>query len=285
VSASIPDANGVIHGCIRNNGDLRIIDTATQSCTSAQDPISWNAGGAAGSGGLLANLQGADLWNSDFRYQDFRGVNMSGATLNGNRSANGIPLSHFGHNDLTGANLSNVSFYEAFISGQDFTTAASIIGMSLVGTSVDTSDFHGKDLRSLDLKGVQFDTSNLSGVNLSGWAIDCPVGGQMTRLYNSNVSGANLSNADNTPLLTCNPNAVPDFRLSNFTGANFTGAKLAHTNFGDSNLTNANFTNADLTAAILSGTTVTGVTWSNTTCPDGTNSDDNGETCVGHLVP
>jgi hypothetical protein len=28
---------------------------------------------------------------------------------------------------------------------------------------------------------------------------------------------------------------------------------------------------------------VTGVTWSNTTCPDGTNSNNDGGTCTGHL--
>jgi hypothetical protein len=38
-------------------------------------------------------------------------------------------------------------------------------------------------------------------------------------------------------------------------------------------LLDADLTNADLT----------GVTWSHTFCPDHTNSDDNGGTCVGHL--
>ena len=33
----------------------------------------------------------------------------------------------------------------------------------------------------------------------------------------------------------------------------------------------------------LIGATLTGVHWSNTTCPDGTNSDNDGNTCVGHL--
>jgi len=35
---------------------------------------------------------------------------------------------------------------------------------------------------------------------------------------------------------------------------------------------------ADLTGADLSN-----VIWSNTICPDGTNSDDNGDTCVNNL--
>jgi hypothetical protein len=45
------------------------------------------------------------------------------------------------------------------------------------------------------------------------------------------------------------------------------------------NLTGANLTGANLTGAVL-----TGVTWSNTTCPDGTNSDDDG-TCIGDGIP
>jgi hypothetical protein len=38
------------------------------------------------------------------------------------------------------------------------------------------------------------------------------------------------------------------------------------------------------TGANLSAATFTGVTWRNTICPDGTNSDANGNTCVGSLV-
>ena len=38
---------------------------------------------------------------------------------------------------------------------------------------------------------------------------------------------------------------------------------------------------ANLTGANLVFATVTGVVWGNTTCPDGSNSDTNGGTCVG----
>jgi hypothetical protein len=33
----------------------------------------------------------------------------------------------------------------------------------------------------------------------------------------------------------------------------------------------------------LTGATLTGITWAQTTCPDGTNSNTNGYTCIGHL--
>lgn len=70
---------------------------------------------------------------------------------------------------------------------------------------------------------------------------------------------------------------------SNFTGAAFNQATLTTTNMTNSNFTNADFTSADLTGASTTGATFTGATWSNTTCPDGTNSDADGGTCVGHL--
>jgi hypothetical protein len=43
-------------------------------------------------------------------------------------------------------------------------------------------------------------------------------------------------------------------------------------------------TGADLTGADLRGATgLESATWVNTICPDGTNSDNNGATCLGHL--
>jgi len=70
---------------------------------------------------------------------------------------------------------------------------------------------------------------------------------------------------------------------------NFTQAQLAGANFMNTSLAGANFTNADLSAADFTGatgmasSTVTGVTWGSTICPDATNSDDHGGTCVGHF--
>jgi uncharacterized protein YjbI with pentapeptide repeats len=43
-------------------------------------------------------------------------------------------------------------------------------------------------------------------------------------------------------------------------------------------------TGADLTGADLRGATgLESATWVNTICPDGTNSDTSGATCLGHL--
>jgi hypothetical protein len=48
--ASIPDQNGVIHGCYNTaRGTLRVIDTATQTCNAgAETAVQWNQTGQVG---------------------------------------------------------------------------------------------------------------------------------------------------------------------------------------------------------------------------------------------
>src|SRR2546426_3925966 len=66
----------------------------------------------------------------------------------------------------------------------------------------------------------------------------------------------------------------------NLKGVNLAGAYLPGANLSGSNLKGANLTNANLAGANLKGANVKDVIWSNTICPDGTNSDANGATCV-----
>jgi uncharacterized protein YjbI with pentapeptide repeats len=63
-----------------------------------------------------------------------------------------------------------------------------------------------------------------------------------------------------------------------------TGASLRKaTVSGDESLWGANLTDADLSGALITGTNaLTDAIFSNTVCPDRTNSDDSGGTCVGH---
>jgi Bacterial Ig-like domain (group 3)/Pentapeptide repeats (8 copies) len=84
------------------------------------------------------------------------------------------------------------------------------------------------------------------------------------KLAGCNLRGLNLSGAD----------------LSN---ANLSNANLNGANLSGANLTNANLSGANLNRAQLTGATLTGVIWSNTTCPDGSNSNRDGGTCIGHL--
>jgi Pentapeptide repeats (8 copies) len=70
---------------------------------------------------------------------------------------------------------------------------------------------------------------------------------------------------------------------SNFILTNFTNASLGDAQALDSDFRGANFTGADLSGADFTGANFATAIWSNTTCPDGTNSNDNSGTCIGHL--
>jgi uncharacterized protein YjbI with pentapeptide repeats len=61
---------------------------------------------------------------------------------------------------------------------------------------------------------------------------------------------------------------------------NLSGSTATNTNFSGVNFTNAQLYYMNLTSANLDD-----VIWSNTVCPDGTNSNDNDGTCIGHLDP
>lgn len=59
--ASIPDANGVIHGCRKNtDGSLRVIDTDLgQTCANGWTPLNWSQTGPPGPAGP-AGVSGYD---------------------------------------------------------------------------------------------------------------------------------------------------------------------------------------------------------------------------------
>jgi uncharacterized protein YjbI with pentapeptide repeats len=274
VSATIPDANGVIHGCIRNNGDLRIIDTATQSCTSAQDPISFNqtgpqgpAGpaGPSGSGGVLINnLVGADLRGAvmvgwDLSGKDFSNADMTSVRLTGSK--------------LTGTNFSGAILEQAALEGTNF-TGINLSGAHFMGTGFADGNFTGANF-----SGAQFNSNNGGGnftnANFTGAVLKVS---WTPHIANPNFSGANFTNASFTP----DDSYGGVFDHVNFSNATFTGVSFNSTPVLGRQL---DFRTVNFTGTDLSGINMTDVIWRNTTCPDGTNSDDNGETCVGHLVP
>ena len=80
----------------------------------------------------------------------------------------------------------------------------------------------------------------------------------------ANLSYAHLSNAN--------------MRLADLSNANLYGAYL----YG-ADLIYTNLTGAHLSGAYLSGADLSGGIWNDTNCPDGTNSDDNGNTCENNL--
>jgi uncharacterized protein YjbI with pentapeptide repeats len=85
----------------------------------------------------------------------------------------------------------------------------------------------------------------------------------------ANMNGANLSNSSWSGV--------------RFSGTHFVGANLTSADLLNAKLTSVDLSDANLTGADLRGTDVSSVKWSNTTCPDGSNSNTQNNTCVGHL--
>jgi uncharacterized protein YjbI with pentapeptide repeats len=106
-------------------------------------------------------------------------------------------------------------------------------------------------LRPISL--VSIPCKKLAGCNLSGFDLS------YTILSGADLEGANLMNA------------------------NLSGDVLSGADLQGANLMGANLSGADLSGANLKGANLNEVAWSNTTCPDGTNSNNDGGTCVGHL--
>lgn len=106
----------------------------------------------------------------------------------------------------------------------------------------------GANLNNANLQGA-----NLAGFNFSGATLESAI-----------LAGANLTDA-------------------NLSRANLTFASLNQANLTGANLNQANLTDTNLSGAVLFNANVNRVTWFNTTCPDGTNSDADGGSCLGHL--
>lgn len=124
---------------------------------------------------------------------------------------------------------------------------------TLLATFTGSGNYTGGASSGLTEVVTRVACTSLSGCNLHG-----------TTLTNGNLAGANLSGA-------------------NLNGANLSGTNLTGANLSGANLANANLTGANLSGAITTGANFNRATWSNTVCPDGTNSDSDGGSCVGHL--
>jgi len=60
-------------------------------------------------------------------------------------------------------------------------------------------------------------------------------------------------------------------------------SSVAISRCSDARLSRVDLTNADMDHATLTGAGLGGARWSNTTCPDGTLSNNDGNSCVNNL--
>jgi ABC-type phosphate transport system substrate-binding protein len=75
-----------------------------------------------------------------------------------------------------------------------------------------------------------------------------------------------------------------DLSAANLSRADLTGANLERANLSGANLNRADLSGANLSGANLSGANLNNVIWAGTICPDGTNNNNDGNTCLGHLA-
>ncbi|MGQ0432125.1 MAG: pentapeptide repeat-containing protein [Microthrixaceae bacterium] len=290
VWATIPHSStGVATACYATSGTskgvLRVIDTqAGEACPSGQKQVSLQTPLCTG-----YPRGGIDWRGCDYHAANLKAQFLSAARLNGTNLA----LASLTEAKLYGADLSAANLNGADLSLADLRTSkltgASLAGARLDGVStpsVKRTRLSGvvgltsAQLRSVrtsaggaiapgcpaqigpDLRSIELDSLNLSGFDLHG-----------ANLSYSSAKATNFSSADLS---------AAGMALADLTGANFAGANLTCVSAGGF-FNNANFTNANLTDARFSGGVLTGAIWSNTTCPDGTNSNSNGNTCSGHL--
>jgi uncharacterized protein YjbI with pentapeptide repeats len=243
VLAAIPDASGVIHSCYRNG--------ALQKSFRVIDSPSQSCNGNETAldwdqrrSPLLANLAGGSFQESVWTYFDLRNLNFTNADLS---------QSNMKGSDFRGANVSGVNFSATDLRKTNL-SGLNLSGLYMYGTNLSNATLAGSNLAGANLSYATLDGVNMGGFNLTG-----------TLLAGIRADGGNFSNI----ILSTNEDLKgAQLTSSSFNGVNFTGA-----DFTDANLRDSSFTGASFTGAI----------WIRTNCADGTFSDDNGGTCIGHM--
>jgi hypothetical protein len=115
------------------------------------------------------------------------------------------------------------------------------------------------------LTGANFAGATLTSVTLTN-----------ANLVNTIFSGATLTSVNATNALLMNTT----FASATLTTSNFSGSNLTAVNLSGATLTATNFINTNLTGADFSGAIPTTTIWGNTICPDSSNSDNHGASCL-----
>lgn len=226
-------------------------------------------GGTGGDGGISGLGCGDGVVGGDEQCDDGNSINGDGCEISctttppRGQCIDFVPLADLRGCNLSGQDLSGFNLYKADLSG------ANLSNTILVGTNLELAKIRSANLQGSDLSSARLNFATLSNSNLTEALL------AQANLYAATVTGANLTFAD----LTAANLAGAKSNGSIMVGADLSGATLANGLF-----TGVNFTDAVLTGADAGGNAnnYNGAIWSNTTCPDGTNSDYNGDTCVNN---
>jgi uncharacterized protein YjbI with pentapeptide repeats len=200
------------------------------------------------------DLHGCDLSGETLRI-DMQGINLARADLRG-VIAGCDP-------DLRSANLTGAILYHADLRD---------------GLWCDVG-FADADLHNADLRNGSFEVATFTRANLTSARMDLARAAFVSFL---DAQMANISWRDG--------DGTGDYlKDADLHGADLRGTSFAAARFLGSNLRGARLDGVDLSRADLTGANLdkakglSSVVWSDTTCVDGTNSDANGGTCIGHL--
>jgi len=180
---------------------------------------------------------------------------------------------------------------------------ANLSGAFLYGADLSDAVIINSNLSGADLRWSFLNNSNLSRTDFSYAQLDYVNFGMFANITNSSFRGVNLGNVqfdwrisfdgvDFSDSILGHFEFSPIFNYVNFSGADFTQSDISSGSFDFVDLTYSNglawvsdgayFENSDLTGA--TNAVPYNSYWVNTICPDGTNSDDNGNTCEGHEI-
>jgi uncharacterized protein YjbI with pentapeptide repeats len=303
-SACIPAYYTNVAGCdlrgINLSGDSAIYDNFTGADLSGADLTGTDLSFATLTGADLAgaDLTGANLngitsgavtgtpaalpagWAIDNGYLVGPGSTINATDLGGtDLSSSDLNYDSLTNDSFAGSDLAGVLLDYATLTGDDF-TGADLEGANLSFATLTGTDLAGADLTGANLNGIV--SGGITGTPAAlpaGWVLDngylVGPGSTINGIY---LGDTDLSSSDlNYDSLTNDSFAGSDLAgvlldYATLTGDDFTGADLAGANLSSAVLTGANFSGADLTGAIFF----------NTTCSDGTNSNDDNGTCVGH---
>jgi uncharacterized protein YjbI with pentapeptide repeats len=200
---------------------------------------------------------------------DLHGCDLSGATL---------------RIDLQGINLARADLRGVIAGCDPDLRSANLTGAILYGADLrdglwcDVS-FAQADLHNADLRNASFEDATFTGANLASARLD------LARAAFVNFLGARMANVsfrDGDSVGSYLKDA--DLHGADLRGTSFASARFLGTNLRGARLDEVDLSRADLTGADLRNAKgLSSVIWSDTTCVDGTNSDTNGGTCVGHL--
>ena len=193
--------------------------------------------------------------------------------------------------------IQEMEYYAVHLIGVNLSSA------DLFGADLSDSEIIDSNLSGADLRWSFLNNSNLSGTDFSYAQLDYVNFGIFANLTNTSFRGVNLGNVqfnrhisfdgvDFSDSILGPFEFSPVFNYVNFSGADFTQSDIYSGSFDFVDLTYSNglawvsdgayFENSDLTGA--TNAVPFGSYWFNTICPDGSNSDDNGNTCEGHGI-